>query len=309
MSTERISKNLKFRIQDLSMNAIVEEPVDIIVDSGYEIKNLHYHVLHELFYVDESPLTLYQEDGVLTFKNCLVCIPPFYKHRTIRQTGQRILFSFDKTQKLSSEFSKFMDTFFLMQSPFKIDMNESLLFFCKELQSLFYSDANLVNEIAVSVLKLIFYNIYANNMHSDKVLSKTNMYTINESYLVIIDDVINNFREDTTLQSLADTLHLSTKQTSRIIQKNYKKKLSELLNEKRLSVAAELLLHSDKTVFEIVEYVNFNSEKHFYCLFKKKFGCTPLKYKKMNALSSNFNSNSSVEGPSNKLEESTSSME
>ena len=280
MSTERISKNLKFRIDDLSMNAIVEEPVTFIADSGSEIRNLHYHVMYELFYVDESPLTLYQEEDVLTFKNCLVCIPPFCKHRTMRQSGQRILFSFDKTQKRSSELSRFMDIFFLKQNPFQIDINESLLFYCKELQSLFRSDANLVNEVAVSVLKLIFYNIYATNVHPVKALSKTNMYTTNESYLVKIDDAINDFQKDITLQSLADILHLSTKQTSRIIQKNYNKMLSELLNEKRLSVAAELLLRSNKTVFEIVEYVNFNSEKHFYFLFKKTFGCTPHTYRK-----------------------------
>jgi len=113
---------------------------------------------------------------------------------------------------------------------------------------------------------------------------KKKSYTTNESYLVKIDDAINEFRKDITLRSLADVLHLSTKQTSRIILKNYNKKLSELISEKRLSVAAELLIRSDKTVTEIIEYVNFNSEKYFYSQFKKKFGCTPLKYKKLNVV-------------------------
>ena len=282
MSTERISKNLKFKIDDLGVNAIVEEPVSFVSDIDSEIKNLHYHVMYELFFVDDNKLTLYKEDGVLTFKNCLVCIPPFFKHRTIRKSGQRILFSFDKTQKHSCEFSQFMDVFFSNKEPFKIDVNDSLLFYCRELKSLFNSDINLINEIAVSVLKLIFYNIYAINVDSDSAIYKKKSYTTNESYLVKIDDAINEFRKDITLRSLADVLHLSTKQTSRIILKNYNKKLSELISEKRLSVAAELLTRSDKTVTEIIEYVNFNSEKYFYSQFKKKFGCTPLKYKKLN---------------------------
>lgn len=51
--------------------------------------------------------------------------------------------------------------------------------------------------------------------------------------------------------------------------------------EKRLSVATELLLRSDKTIQEIVEYVNFPSERYFYSQFKKAFNCTPYKYKKL----------------------------
>lgn len=282
MSTERISKNLKFKIEDLSINATIEEPLFLETDHDPQIKNLHYHVMYELFFVEDSPLILYKEDGTLTFQNCLVCIPPFFKHRTVRQEGQRILFSFDKTQKRTSEFSKFMDSFFLNKEPFKIEANNSLLVYCRELNSLFDASANLVNEIAISVLKLIFYNIYMSNANLDRANYPKKHYTTNESYLVKIDDAINDFKKDVTIKTLADILHLSTKQTSRIILKNYNKKLSELMSERRLSVAAELLIRSDKTVGEIVEYVNFNSEKYFYSQFKKKFGCTPLKYKKNN---------------------------
>lgn len=282
MSTERISKNLKFKIEDLSINATIEEPISIINDPDLQIKNLHYHVMYELFFVEDSPLTLYKDDGTLTFQNCLVCIPPFFKHRTTRQSGQRILFSFDKTQKHSGKFSTFMNEFFLNKEPFRIAASESILLYCRELNSLFRSDINLVNEIAISVLKLIFYNIYISNANTDEISYPKRAYTTNESYLVKIDDAINDFKKDITLKTLADSLHLSTKQTSRIILKNYNKKLSELISEKRLYVAAELLVRSNKTVTEIIEYVNFNTEKYFYSQFKKKFGCTPLKYKKSN---------------------------
>ena len=280
MSKERASKNLKLKIEDVSISAIVEEPMNITTDSDLDIKNFHYHVIYELFYVGDSPLIIHSEDGAHTFVNCLVCIPPFYKHRTIRKKVQRILISIDKSARHTSEFSRFIDDFFESSRPFEIKLNEPLLFLCRELGTLFRTDDTLTDEVAASVLKLIFYNLYVTNMGLGRMPIKAKTNATNESYLVKIDDVINNFRRDTTLKSLAEELHLSTKQTSRIIQKNYNKKLSELVNEKRLSVAAELLIFTDKSVAEIVEYVNFSSEKYFYSLFKKRFGCTPLKYRK-----------------------------
>ena len=133
MTKERASKNLKLKILDVSMSAIVEEPVNISYDRELEIKNLHYHLIYELFYVGDVPLTLYDDEGAQTFSRCLVCIPPFYKHRTVIRTGQRMVFSFDKTARGTSEFSHFMDKFFSTPRPFKIELNDTLLFLCREL--------------------------------------------------------------------------------------------------------------------------------------------------------------------------------
>ena len=167
-----------------------------------------------------------------------------------------------------------MDLFFSRTEPFEIPATPMLLQLQKEFEETCDFTDTLAHEAETAMMKLMFYNIY--KLHPSE---KKNTYTANESYLVKIDDIINAFQQDITLQSLADSLHLSTKQTSRILQKNYKKKLSEILIEKRLSVAAELLVRSDKTILEIVEYVNFPSERYFYSQFKKAFGCTPRKYR------------------------------
>lgn len=274
MKSDRISKNLKFKIGNVGFTATLEKPILLEESNPTDLKNLHYHVMYELFSVGDDPIIIHTAEGVSEHKNCFICIPPFCKHRTIRKAGFRILFSYDKTGTNPVEFQQFMDSFFSGTDPFEIPTSPMLIQLQKEFEEICdFTDA-LDHEAETAMMKLMFYNIY--KLHSSE---KKHTYIANESYLVKIDDIINAFQQDITLQSLADSLHLSTKQTSRILQKNYKKKLSEILIEKRLSVAAELLLRSNKTILEIVEYVNFPSERYFYSQFKKAFGCTPHKYR------------------------------
>lgn len=276
MDNNRISKNLKFKINGLSFTVIPEKPLAITDGETHPVKNLHYHTMYELVFVEDNPTTVYTSSTSVEFKNCLLCIPPFCKHKIERKSGLRILFSYDKTQSKSTLFSQFADSFFSHTEPFVISCDYKMKFLFSELDNSFETAKHLSDEIAESVIKLIFCNIF--NSHSS--FEKTNITTSGENYLIKIDDIINDFQSDVTLQSLANALHLSTKQTTRILQKNYKKKLSEIMTEKRLSVAAELLLRTDKTISEIVEYVNFPSERYFYSKFKKTFGCTPKTYQK-----------------------------
>ena len=275
MNNNRISKNLKFKIDSLSFNATFEKPMERTESHPTDLKNLHYHVMYEVLPADDDPIIIHTAEEVREYKNCFVCIPPFCKHRTIRKSELRILFSYDKTQPKVTDFQQFMDFFFSGTEPFEIPATPTLFHMCNEINNAFELPDELGEQAATSALKLIFCNIY--KLHAT---TKNAAYITNESYLVKIDDIINDFQKDINLQSLAASLHLSTKQTSRIIQKKYKKKLSEILIEKRLSVAAELLLRSSKSVSQIVEYVNFPSERYFYTLFKKTFGCTPCQYRK-----------------------------
>jgi len=281
MSTNRISKKIFFKIADVDMEAIIEKPISCNTSSVQQVKDPHYHFMYELFFIQDSPLTLHTADSVSIHKNCLLVVPPFCIHSTSIQSVQRILFTFSKTKNFTSNFSKFINSLFSAQNPFEISLNTAMSCFCNELSDMFYYDAELITEKAVSALKLLFFNIYTNTSTTQKKPS----FEINESYFVIIDEIISDFSNRINLKTVADAIHLSTKQTSRIIKKNYKKSLPSLLNEKRLTVAAELLLRSNKTIPEIVEYINFSSESYFYSQFKKKFGCTPTQYKKIQSLS------------------------
>ena len=279
----KMQKNLKFKLDGMTISASVEEPVySSNITRPTPIKTLHYHVIYELLIMGDEPLTFFSENSSKAYKNCILCIPPFLKHSTTRKMGLRILFTFDKENK-NSDFAAFMNSFTHATEPFVLEYCEELSFYIARLSELFNYDTPLTNEICISILKLIFYTIYTKSNIPPLTRRKKEVFSTNESYLSHIDGIINNeYVENVTLKKVADSLGLSTKQTSRIIKKNYQKTLSQLICEKRLSVATALLLTSNKTISEIVDLVNFSSESYFCRVFKLTHGCTPLKYKKMN---------------------------
>lgn len=57
---------------------------------------------------------------------------------------------------------------------------------------------------------------------------------------------------------------------------------SQYINRLRLDYASDLLLHTDRTVTEICYDVGFNNLSHFYHLFKARWDCSPLHFRKTN---------------------------
>jgi AraC family cel operon transcriptional repressor len=69
---------------------------------------------------------------------------------------------------------------------------------------------------------------------------------------------------------------------ARTFQKYTNKTLTQYINEQRLNYAANLLLHTDRTILEIALDVGFDSLSHFYHLFKDRFGGSPAQFRKAN---------------------------
>ncbi len=278
------TKQYKFKMNNVHICVDIDNSFSVInhpeqAKAASFIKYQHYHIAHELFFIEDCPLTLFSNNTTSDYKDCILSIPPKFSHTSCRQKDYRLLFSFTSDGKNANNFALFLKALSESSTPQKLEKDELVMSYVRELSNLISYNDSTNDEIVVSLLKLIFYKIYTLNTHKR---SETNLST-NESYILKIDNIISSFQDDITLQTVADALHLSTKQASRIITKNYKKTLSALLMEKRLTVASLLLRHTDKTISEIVEYINFPSESYFYLQFKKAYGCTPYKYKKMQA--------------------------
>ena len=56
--------------------------------------------------------------------------------------------------------------------------------------------------------------------------------------------------------------------------------VSSFIMRCRLEEAKSLLTYSDKTLSEISTYLCFSSQSYFQNIFKKKYGITPLNYRK-----------------------------
>ncbi|WP_323758495.1 helix-turn-helix domain-containing protein [Roseivirga sp.] len=87
---------------------------------------------------------------------------------------------------------------------------------------------------------------------------------------------------DLNIQKLAESMNLSSRTISEVINRYYKQNFSDFVNSFRIQEAISLLKNSnDKTtVLEILYAVGFNSKSSFYTAFKIKMGMTPSEFKK-----------------------------
>lgn len=281
-----MSASYNLKIEDVSFVVNIDNsysdifnfaPVDDYVCS---LKHQHSHLGYELFFVHEQPITLFVEDKVEQYKNCALCVPPHFNHLSFRQNDYRLHFNIEmQSKKNDSSFAKFIYDVFTNKQPFQLKTNAQIYAYVKELEEILSLEQNLVSEMVICILKLIFYKLYRLNRKEEE----TKYFADTKNYLMEIEEMINNFNNDLSMQTIADNLCLSIRQASRIVHKYYDKSLSELILERKLNAACRLLQYTDCTVAQIVEKIAFSSESYFYSQFKKIYGCTPKEYKEQRA--------------------------
>ncbi|MBI9064093.1 MAG: helix-turn-helix domain-containing protein [Marinilabiliaceae bacterium] len=99
----------------------------------------------------------------------------------------------------------------------------------------------------------------------------------------IIDDNIDN--EQFSVEELAKAAGISRSMLHRKLIKLIGKPASELITEKRLSQAKELLENDEATVSEIAYKVGYNSPSYFNKVFKKHYTVSPGELRKSNIVS------------------------
>ncbi|RPF47255.1 two-component system response regulator YesN [Hydrogenoanaerobacterium saccharovorans] len=87
-----------------------------------------------------------------------------------------------------------------------------------------------------------------------------------------------SYNKDIFLDDIADSLGITPFYLSKIIKKQTGKNFTDLVAEKRISKAKELLTVS-KSIKEITYEIGFNSQNYFTKIFKKYVGVTPSEYK------------------------------
>lgn len=243
-------------------------------------KNIHFHKDYELFFLTGGKIDLHLNNNeVSEFSDCIVIVPPFLKHYSVRKDGESYKFMLSFTPKknkngASGTYKFYKRLFGLSSVPF---MSESVKQYCEQIRSYISMDKpdRFINEKIKLLLQLILYEFISRIPEKSK---KTDFFE--ESYLLKIENtVFNHFNESITLPQLAKFLNLSTRQTSRILHNNYGKPLSELINDKKISASMEMLTETDMKMIEIAEQLNFNSESYFFRMFKKYTGCTPKEYR------------------------------
>lgn len=88
-----------------------------------------------------------------------------------------------------------------------------------------------------------------------------------------------NYMHNLTLEKVSSFIHVSPSYLSRLFYKELGETFIHYLTHYRLQQARDLLMQSDKHIYEIAKSVGYSNSKYFLKLFKKQFHLTPGEFR------------------------------
>ena len=215
-------------------------------------------------YADKNSYLLNAGDMFIAFPNQV-----HYYRTVIRGEFMVLIFSPDILYDVSSKISKS-----------KPDINCFTSLDDGNLKDIFDSIYSLDGEY-----KNIAISGYLNVVMS-RILPKLRLQTVdtenNSAFFNVIDFCTRNFKDDITLDIVAEELHLSKYYISRLINNRLKQNFNEYINNLRISEACNLLRVTDKKIADISEDVGFGTIRSFNRSFKLIMGMSPAEYRSKN---------------------------
>lgn len=96
----------------------------------------------------------------------------------------------------------------------------------------------------------------------------------------IIDFIQNHLQDPLlTLDTISDHLGLSSSYIRHVFKEVYEITLADYVLQERIEKVKKLLATTDHTIAEIAEMAGFQTKSHFYNIFKKSEGVTPVQYR------------------------------
>ena len=90
--------------------------------------------------------------------------------------------------------------------------------------------------------------------------------------------------EDLSVRELASLCFVSADHLTRMFKKKFGLTVTEYIQDKRISLAGELLRHGDLSISMVANTVGFGNYSYFTEQFKKRFGVTPREFQKKESL-------------------------
>ena len=191
------------------------------------------------------------------------------------------MFSFEKARQSTIEQIKNKLSFGLCE----LELSSDIEYYIRALVRKSAQDSLASEKDSELLANLIFNDILCRLIPDQAQRDSTGSET---RHIGTIETYINdNFKGKIRLSDVARQVFLSTRQVSRIIQREYNCTLSQLVIQKKLMSAQMMLKNTDLKIGEIASRVNLGSENYFYTLFKKNYGVSPRQYRIQNTTNNN----------------------
>lgn len=130
----------------------------------------------------------------------------------------------------------------------------------------------LFQQLIVHVVRNYSEKVVLNSIGESYDDSRTSLLTIEEAFLYDYKDI--------TLEKLAQSIHMSPRQTERLLQQFYSSTFQKKRTEARMSAASIFLKSSTYPVSYIAELVGYSSSEHFSHAFKRYYGFSASEYRR-----------------------------
>ncbi|MBR2404222.1 MAG: helix-turn-helix domain-containing protein [Clostridia bacterium] len=272
---------IKLKISDIKLQVIrINDTPQMSMwqDTNDLIAQVHTHLSYEVIFVTRGPLEVRTYETSLFFDRGIVIIPPNLSHVTIPSDEECfcLLFVIEKPKHDNPRAACLND--YLQKGICNFELSDDVDYYIRAFSRKSSENTHSAEKAANLLAELIFREIISRIPSMDMSGD-----TKSESWCIgAIESYINtHIKEKITLSDVANHVYMSNKLVSRIIMREYKMPLSELITQKKLQIAQALLKKTDKKVKEIATTVNMGMENYFYTIFKKHYGVSPMEYRKM----------------------------
>lgn len=127
------------------------------------------------------------------------------------------------------------------------------------------------------LFQLLFFLI---NRHPRRKAGTKRTYAL-EKLKLILSYIETHYMEHITISEIAGICHYSDSHFMKFFKDCMGISFCQYVNEYRLQIAAQLLKESDETILSVSSSCGFDSLSYFNRIFKKQYGISPGKYRKI----------------------------
>ena len=258
--------------------------IEAVLDGGFFDKFalesvIHSHSYHELMLCREGQFTVAlsnRENQILTKGQlCLIPAGVYHHTRDASPDAQKLAIRFHCTENGGgSLYRDFTQVLQQKQGIVCLGMQTRLTELTEQLRWEIRTGAlawevciqSVLQQLFVELLRLILGQFPEENTKKREDTSTKNRRVLVEFFLH------SHCAEDITEEDLAEHMHISKRQLSRVLQQLYGTSFRKLLIDVRMSRAVQLLGTTDFPAEEIAAQVGYHSVSGFYDAFRKKYG-------------------------------------
>lgn len=246
---------------------------------------LHVHPFSEIFSCTEGKVYIHTDSQIITLNpGDIAIVPSGIHHDKLEDENDDkgwCSFLFKITKKARKNTSDLFSMFTPILSAKSILTARNVIDICKELADIENIDESYVPALRFTTLltKLVTSGLTSVTEGFDLSNRQDGFEDLDR--LVKLDHILNHYyTSNITSAQVAEILFISQRQLSRTILKRYGAPFKQILLDRRLTVAENLLLKTDKKICDISREIGFPSLTAFHHAFKNRHGMTPLEYRK-----------------------------